>query len=393
MIRGKTLEKLGCFNRALTWFCNALKFDVKNIEAFDIIIKRKTIPPNAAKKLLNQLDFPLHLQWIKLYYTAKIDQMASTHEGLKNIKQQVSNEQIQLNQNINQLQTQLQIQPNNKENHQTENSNLTTTIINNNNDNNNNNNTNNNQQTTNTTNTTNVIIDNSSNNKNIRISNLISQRCDKLLKSMLICKSLDMKVIECNILSNLNLHRQCYRLSKEIMDEYPLNREILISHIMSLVELGKQSELYKICYDLIESYPSNAISWVAVGSYYYMIGRYDVSRRHLSKATRIDKYCYHAWILFAHSFACQDHSDQALQAYRSAHRYFPYSHVPLLCMGMQYLQMSDYHYAEKFLKQSLKYFDKDPITHNELGVIYYYHEQLSVLIVLVFVFLLCLKFF
>lgn len=48
-----------------------------------------------------------------------------------------------------------------------------------------------------------------------------------------------------------------------------------------------------------------AVSWYAVGCYYYSIGKYDIARRYLSKATSIDSQLGPAWLAFGHSFAAQ----------------------------------------------------------------------------------------
>ena len=48
-----------------------------------------------------------------------------------------------------------------------------------------------------------------------------------------------------------------------------------------------------------------AVSWYAVGCYYYLIGKFDPARRYFSKATNIDGQLGPAWLAFGHSFAAQ----------------------------------------------------------------------------------------
>ena len=185
----------------------------------------------------------------------------------------------------------------------------------------------------------------------------------------------DLAMITARCLLNLKLFRESYAASSAMAQSDSLNIEALISHIVCLVELGKQSELYKTSHDLICAYPDHAVSWFSVGCYYYMTRRYEISRRFLHKATSLDKYLFAAWIVYGHTFSEQDADDQAMASYRTVHRYFPYSHEPLLFMGMAHLNMSNYLYAEKFLKESYKLFDSDPMVYNELGVVYYHRSE------------------
>lgn len=185
----------------------------------------------------------------------------------------------------------------------------------------------------------------------------------------------DVAMIRARCLLNLKLFRESYAASSLMKQSDTLNIEALISHIVCLVELGKQSELYKTSHDLICAYPDHAVSWFSVGCYYYMTRRYEISRRFLHKATSLDKYQFAAWIVYGHTFSEQDADDQAMASYRTVHRLFPHSHEPLLFMGMAHLNMSNYLYAEKFLKESYKLFDADPMVYNELGVVYYHRNE------------------
>eukprot|EP01084_Bolivina_argentea_P214413 364007_1 len=208
---------------------------------------------------------------------------------------------------------------------------------------------------------------------NINVMNkLLSENAENKL---ILSESNDLKIIKSNCLLNVNLFRESYLISSEIKSSDNYNILSLISHIICLVELGKQSELYKTSHDLICTYPDSAISWFSVGCYYYMTRRYEISRRFLHKATCLDKYFFAAWIVYGHTFSEQDADDQAMASYRTVHRYFPNSYQPLLFMGMGYLNMNNYIYAEKFLKEAYKLFDSDPMIYNELGVVYYQQKQ------------------
>ena len=93
-----------------------------------------------------------------------------------------------------------------------------------------------------------------------------------------------------------------------------------------------------------------AISWFSVGCYYHMTRRYEISRRFLHKCTCLDKYFCNMDCLW--TFSEQDADDQAMSSYRTVSRYFPNSYEPLLFMGMGYLNMNNFIYAEKFLKEA-----------------------------------------
>ncbi|RVW43026.1 Anaphase-promoting complex subunit 6 [Vitis vinifera] len=66
-----------------------------------------------------------------------------------------------------------------------------------------------------------------------------------------------------------------------------------------------------------------ALSWFAVGCYYYCIKKYDQSRRYFSKAANLDGTFPPALIGCGNAYAAQEEGDQAMLAYRTAARLFP----------------------------------------------------------------------
>ena len=82
-----------------------------------------------------------------------------------------------------------------------------------------------------------------------------------------------------------------------------------------------------------------------------------------------------SWIGFAHSFAGQDESDQAMAAYRTAARRFPGSHVPMLSIGMEYGKTANHNVAEQSLLRASRIMSGDPAVQNELAVIMYRAED------------------
>lgn len=82
------------------------------------------------------------------------------------------------------------------------------------------------------------------------------------------------------------------RATKELLkaDAFFNGAGCLTTYICSLVELGQKTELFYYAHKLVEGDPSRALSWFAVGAYYSTIGKYDLARRHFSKATVLDRY-------------------------------------------------------------------------------------------------------
>lgn len=76
-----------------------------------------------------------------------------------------------------------------------------------------------------------------------------------------------------------------------------------------LIETNNVGELYHIAHKLVSANPDSAISWYAVGSYYFLIKKYPTARKFFSKACNIDKNLAASWIAYGHSFAAQDESD------------------------------------------------------------------------------------
>lgn len=90
-----------------------------------------------------------------------------------------------------------------------------------------------------------------------------------------------------------------------------------------------------------------------------------------SKATSLDPNFAPAWIGFGHAFAAQDESDQAMASYRTAMRLAPGSHVPGMCIGMEYLRTNNLTLALQYVEQAASICRLDPRVQNELGSIYY----------------------
>lgn len=166
-------------------------------------------------------------------------------------------------------------------------------------------------------------------------------------------------------------YRVAYDLSKRIMMNDPYFLDVIPTYVCTLVELGETSELYAYAHKLNAAYPSHPYSWFTIGCYYYLLKKYDLARKSFYKSTRLDLHFLPGWIGFGHTFSSTDESDQALLAYRTAHRLFPGSNLPMNCIGMEYLKTNNYVLAQQFFQTSIRMNCYDPLAHNELGIIAY----------------------
>ena len=169
--------------------------------------------------------------------------------------------------------------------------------------------------------------------------------------------------------------QKCHDACVAILERDPFQLKALPVYLAATTELRRKNELFARAHELVEEYPRRAVSWFAVGCYYYCVRRFDAARRFFSKATALDGAFVPAWIGFGHAFAAQDESDQAMAAYRTAARLFPGCHLPALCIGMEYRRANNLSLAEQFFAKSRSICPADPLVHNELGVLAYRNKE------------------
>ena len=164
---------------------------------------------------------------------------------------------------------------------------------------------------------------------------------------------------------------KAYEIIKNVVDQDFYYVSIVPLYCSVLIELNKVGELYYLAHKLVSANPDLAVAWFAVGSYYFLIKKYDLARKYFNKSNRIDKNFTASWIAFGHSFAAQDESDQAMAAYRTAARLFPGCHLASLFIGMEYLRTNNLKTALLSFNEAKKISDTDPLVFNEIGVVYY----------------------
>eukprot|EP00267_Zea_mays_P029606 XP_008660357.1 anaphase-promoting complex subunit 6 isoform X4 [Zea mays] len=166
-------------------------------------------------------------------------------------------------------------------------------------------------------------------------------------------------------------YQKCFKLTSSLLERDPFHLKCTLVHLATAMELGHCNDLYLLACNLVKDYPQKALSWFAVGCYYYCIKKYDQARRYFGKATGLDGAFPPAWIGTGIAYAAQEEGDQAMAAFRTAARLFPGCHLPTLYMGMQYVRMHNFKLAEQFFTQAKSICPSDPLIHNELGVVAY----------------------
>lgn len=163
----------------------------------------------------------------------------------------------------------------------------------------------------------------------------------------------------------------CLNFLCSVLERDPYSTSVLPTHLSCLVELGKKSELYLLAHKLAESAPKSAISWYAVGCYYYLIRSWQNARLYFGKSTAMKRDFGAAWLAYGNTFAHSGEHDQALSAYRTAARMLVGSHLPTLFIATELARAKDLELAKVFAQKALTLQPRDPFPHHEVGVIHY----------------------
>lgn len=180
---------------------------------------------------------------------------------------------------------------------------------------------------------------------------------------------LDMRVAEAERLYYNCDYQSCSSLTENILKIDPYHDGCLPIHISCQVELKQSNKLFSLAHNLVDLYPNLAISWFAVGCYYYIIGKSDFARRYLAKATCLDRLFGPAWLAYGHSFAIENEHDQAMAAYFKASQLMKGCHLPLLYIGLECGLTNNVRLADKFFQQAQNIAPDDPFIMHEKGVI------------------------
>lgn len=93
------------------------------------------------------------------------------------------------------------------------------------------------------------------------------------------------------------------------------------------------------------------------------------------KAVLLDPRFGPAWVAFAHAYALEGEHDQSITAYSTAQRHFQGTHLPLLFIGMQHLQLNNFAVSKEHLDAAWGMCKVDPLLANEMGVASYWSDE------------------
>ncbi|CEH15682.1 Anaphase-promoting complex (APC), Cdc16 subunit [Ceraceosorus bombacis] len=172
--------------------------------------------------------------------------------------------------------------------------------------------------------------------------------------------------------------QDCHTVTNRILDISRDHQATLPLHISTFFQLPHlRPALFLLAHHLSDTDPTLPAAWYAVGMWYACASRWLEARRYFSKSVHLDARFAYGWIAFAHTFALEGESDQAVTSYSTAGRHFPSSHLPTLFIGMEHLHQGNLILAKLFLDASAKLWKEDPLLLNELGVVAFHNGNLS----------------
>ncbi|KAI7160394.1 anaphase control protein cut9 [Hortaea werneckii] len=181
----------------------------------------------------------------------------------------------------------------------------------------------------------------------------------------------DILLAKAELLSTTSQYTRALSLTTQILSRDPYNFPTIPLHLSLLYQQNHTTTLFALAHDLAETHPSEPTTWLAVGTYYLLTSRIPEARSYFSKASLMNPSFGAAWIGFAHTFAAEGESDQAIAAYSTAARLFQGTHLPQLFLGMQELALENLVVAREYLTSAWKVCDRDPTLVNEMGVCWF----------------------
>ncbi|KAI7651286.1 anaphase control protein cut9 [Hortaea werneckii] len=181
----------------------------------------------------------------------------------------------------------------------------------------------------------------------------------------------DILLAKAELLSTTSQSTRALTLTTQILSRDPYNFPTIPLHLSLLYQQNHTTTLFALAHDLAETHPHEPTTWLAVGTYYLLTSRIPEARSYFSKASLMNPAFGAAWIGFAHTFAAEGESDQAIAAYSTAARLFQGTHLPQLFLGMQELALENLVVAREYLTSAWKVCDRDPTLVNEMGVCWF----------------------
>ncbi|KAK5683145.1 anaphase-promoting complex subunit Cut9 [Elasticomyces elasticus] len=181
----------------------------------------------------------------------------------------------------------------------------------------------------------------------------------------------DILLARADLLSSSSRFAPALQLTSAILASDPYNFTVLPLHLALLYQLQHTTALFALSHDLADTHPLEPTTWLAVGTYYLATSRIPEARSYFSKASLMNPHFGPAWIGFAHTFAAEGESDQAIAAYSTAARLFQGTHLPQMFLGMQEIALDNLGVAREYLTAAYGLCRTDPGLISELGVCAY----------------------
>lgn len=160
-------------------------------------------------------------------------------------------------------------------------------------------------------------------------------------------------------------------LAKRVVAADPHHRRAAEVYYAALVQLRRSTDLYAAAHAAVKACPSEALSWYGVGCYYTAQGKHGAAGKNFSKATQLDPLYAPAWVGLGGALCAQEEVEPALQAYRTALRLRPNSHIPPLAMAHLAVRGGHTMLAKQYLDMATSRCSHDPLVYHEAGVLEY----------------------
>jgi anaphase-promoting complex subunit 6 len=170
---------------------------------------------------------------------------------------------------------------------------------------------------------------------------------------------------------------EAYRLIRQAYALDPFDKRCLGVYIGTLIELGLKTELFYLAHELTNTYPKLALSWYAVGCYYWCCQKLELAQKYLQKCNKMNKRSATALVALGHVLSAQEESEHAISAFRAASRLIPADHRPIVLMAKELVRTNYLSLALHLLSSALEMAPNDALVLNELGVIYLKLDRLE----------------
>ena len=184
-------------------------------------------------------------------------------------------------------------------------------------------------------------------------------------------------VTQAERLYHLHFSERACRIARRAYSLDPYNWRCLSVYIAALTDMEYKTELFYLGHELVESYPKMALTWYAVGCYYWCCRKLELAQKHFQRSTKIDKKFALAWVALGVVLSAQEETEHALSAFRTSCRLLPGKHQPMLFLAKELARTSNQTLALQILQGALDIADDDILVLNEMGVIYLQQHRLE----------------